>query len=383
MQPEAFQNSSAGRFQRHPHGYWTFVPNPLPPAIDWSPALIAALSEADRAVGELAGLARSLPNPDLLIKPFVRREAVLSSRIEGTRASVADLYAYEAVQLTRFELPDDVREVENYVRALNYGLARLDDFPFSLRFIRELHARLMQGVRGEQWTPGEFRRSQNWIGTPGSPLASADYVPPPVEAMHEALHDLEQFIHAESKLPPLVRIALLHYQFEAIHPFLDGNGRVGRLLINLLFYTWDLLPHPLLYISAYFNEHRDAYYGELLAVSRQGAWEAWLLFFLEGVRTGSLDSIGRIRRLQALQETYRAQFQTARASARLLQAVDALFEQPVFTVQQLAERLGVNYPTALRYINQLLEKDIVREITGRARDRVFSATAIVEVVSES
>ena len=383
MQPEAIQHSSAGRFQRHPPGYWTFVPNPLPPAIDWSPALIAALSEADRAVGELAGLARSLPNPDLLIKPFVRREAVLSSRIEGTRASVADLYAYEAVQLTLFELPNDVREVENYVRALNYGLARLDDFPFSLRFIRELHARLMQGVRGEQWTPGEFRRSQNWIGTPGSTLASAVYVPPPVEAMHEVLRDLEQFIHAESKLPPLVRIALLHYQFEAIHPFLDGNGRVGRLLINLLLNTWDLLPHPLLYISAYFYEHRDAYYGGLLAVSRQGAWVAWLLFFLEGVRTQSLDSIGRIRRLQALQETYRAQFQTARASARLLQAVDALFEQPLFTVQQLADRLGVNYPTALRYINQLLEKDIVREITGRARDRVFSATAIVEAVSES
>jgi Fic family protein len=382
MQPEAFQNSSAGRLVRQPTGYWAFVPNPLPPAIDWSPALVGALSDADRAVGELAGLGRSLPNPDLLIKPFVRREAVLSSRIEGTRASVSDLYTYEAVQLALFELPDDVREVKNYVRALNYGLARLEAFPLSLRFIRELHRELMQGVRGEQRTPGEFRRSQNWIGGPRSTLSDAEFVPPPPAEMREALHDLEQFIHAESDLPPLVRIALIHYQFEAIHPFLDGNGRVGRLLINLLLYAWDLLPHPLLYISAYFSAQRAAYYDGLMAVSRQGAWEAWLLFFLEGVRAQSLDSVNLILRLQALQERYRALFQKERASARLLQVVDALFEQPVFTVPQLAERLDITYPTALRYVNRLADKEVVREVTGRARDRVFSAAAIVEAVSE-
>ncbi len=382
MQLEAHQNSSAGRLVRHANGYWAFVPHPLPPYIDWSPALVSALSEADRALGRLAGLGQSLPNPQLLSKPFMRREAVLSSRIEGTRATVADLYTYEAVQLTLFDLPDDVREVGNYVRALNYGLARLDNFPFSLRFIRELHRELMQGVRGEQWTPGEFRSSQNWIGGPRSTLANADYAPPPPAEMGEALRELEQFMHVEADLPPLARIALIHYQFEAIHPFLDGNGRVGRLLINLLLYAWELLPQPLLYISAYFNAQRSAYNEGLMAVSRQGAWEAWLLFFLEGVRAQSLDSVRRILRLQALQESYRAQFQTSRASARLLQAVDALFEQPVFTVHQLADRLGVNYPTALRYINQLLEKGILREVTGRARDRVFSATAIVEVVSE-
>lgn len=383
MKPEAYGSSSVGRLLRQSTGYWAFVPHPLPPEIIWSPALIAALSAADRAIGELAGLSRTLPDPNLLIKPFVRREAVLSSRIEGTHASVEDLYAYEAVQLSLIELPDDVQEVDNYVRALNYGLERLAEFPISLRFIRELHARLMEGVRGQEWTPGEFRRSQNWIGSPGSTLQNAAYVPPPVAEMHAALHALERFIHAESDLPPLVRIALIHYQFEAIHPFLDGNGRVGRLLISLLLYTWALLPHPLLYLSAYFNTHRADYYDGLMDVSRQGAWEAWLLFFLEGVRVQSEDSIRRIQDLQSLQESYRVIFQKSRGSARLLIVVDSLFEQPVFTVGQLAERLDVNYQTALRYVNQLLDKEIVREITGRARDRVFSATAIVAAVSET
>ena len=382
MEVEAYKSNAAGQLQRQIDGYWAFIPNPLPPSVDWSSRLITALSDADRAIGELAGLSRTLPNPDLLIKPFVRREAVLSSRIEGTQASVEDLYTYEAIQLSLIELPDDVHEVENYVQALNYGLSRLDEFPFSLRFIRELHAVLMQDVRGQQWRPGEFRRSQNWIGRPGSTLANAEYVPPPVDEMQIALQNLEQFIHADSDLPPLARIGLVHYQFEAIHPFLDGNGRVGRLLINLLLYAWDLLPYPLLYISDYLNKHRSAYYDGLLAVSQQGAWEEWLLFFFEGVRLQSQDSISRIRDLQSLRAGYQTSVQASRASVRLLQVIDGLFEQPLFTVHQLADRLGVNYQTALRYVNQLHEMGIVSEVTGRERDRVFAAVDIVNAVSE-
>jgi Fic family protein len=378
-----FQSNAAGRLVYQPAGYWAFVPNSLPPPFNWSATLVMSLSAAERAVGELAGLAGTLPNPHLLIKPFVRREAVMSSRIEGTRATISDLYAYEAGQLTLFDLPDDVREVENYVRALNYGLARQAELPISLRLIRELHAQLMLGVRGEQWTPGEFRRSQNWIGPPGSILATARFVPPPVGAMHESLNDLERFIHAGPTLPALVRIALIHFQFEAIHPFLDGNGRVGRLLVSLLLHAWQLLLHPLLNISAYLNEHREAYYNNLMAVSQRGAWEDWLLFFLEAVHSQAVDGVDRIRRLQQLHEEYRSQFRTVRSSTRLLQAVDALFEQPVFTIQQLAQRLDVNYPAALRYVNHLQEVGIVREVTGRTRDRVFSAWAVVQSLAES
>ena len=238
MNLDRFQNSPTGRaikvWQAQPP-YWAFVPNPLPPQFEFDHALVSVLSEADRALGELAGLGRTLPNPNLLIRPFIRREAVLSSRIEGTQADVADLYAYEARQLA---LPlaqsaasdTDVREVFNYVRALEYGLERINTLPISLRLIRELHARLMEGVRGDIWTPGEFSRSQNWIGPVGSTLETAPYVPPPADDMLAALGDLENFIHTLSDLPPLVRLGLIHYQFEAIHLFLDGNGRVGRLL---------------------------------------------------------------------------------------------------------------------------------------------------------
>ncbi len=381
MQPNEFTSTAAGKVERQPTGYWAFVPNRLPPVIEWTVELVAALSAADQAVGELAGLGRSLANSALLIQPFVRREAVQSSQIEGTRATLSDLYAYEAGQLSLFELPDDVREVENYVLAMKYGLQRLDTVPISLRFIRELHERLLRGVRGEQWTPGEFRRSQNWIGSAGSTLKTARYIPPPVEMMKTALYDLEAFVYADSLLPPLIRVALIHYQFEAIHPFLDGNGRIGRLLVNFLLATWGVLPHPLLPISAYFNQHRQAYYDHLLAVSQTGAWTAWLIYFLEGVRSQAVDSMIRIRQLQALNSDCRQRFQSARAAGRLLQVVDWLFEQPLFTVQQVADRLGVNYPTAQRYVKQLQAEGMVREVTGQARNRVFAADAIMQAIA--
>lgn len=377
-----FRNSPAGHVVRARGGYWAFMPNPLPPPLTWAPELVATLSEADRALGELAGLGRSLPNPHLLIRPFVRREAVLSSRIEGTQASLSDLYAYEAVQLALFEGPPDVREVYNYVRALEYGLERLQDLPLSLRLIREIHARLMEGARGEHQTPGEFRRSQNWIGPPGCTLNDAPFVPPPVPEMHEALDAFEKFLHTPSSLPPLVRLGLIHYQFEAIHPFLDGNGRIGRLLITLLLCAWDLLPEPLLYLSAYFEAHRQRYYDLLLAVSQQGAWEEWLTFFLRGVAVQARDAVIRARRLQDLRERYREQFQTARAAARLLQVVDLLFAQPVLTIGRVAEALGVSFPAARQYVSQLEQVGLLHEITGQARNRVYQADEVLRTIEE-
>jgi Fic family protein len=321
------------------------------------------------------------------MQPFIRREAVLSSRIEGTRASLSDLYAYEAaggaVRPALFDLPDDVAEVRNYVRALQVGLQRLQALPISSRLFRELHACLLEGVRGEEWTPGEFRRSQNWIGPPGSTLQTAVMVPSPVEAMQRTLGQLEQYIHAGEDLPPLVRLALIHYQFEVIHPFLDGNGRVGRLLISLLLCAWELLPQPLLYLSAYFEAHRQAYYDHLLAVSTRGAWTTWLIYFLQGVASQAADGIARIRRLQALHDAYRAQFQTRQAAARLLQVVDRLFEQPIFTIPQLADALDVPYPSAQRYVQQLEASGSVREITGQARNRVYRADDILSAIDSA
>lgn len=384
MDVRNFQQSPSGQLARAQAGYWAFVPHPLPPQFTWTAGLVAALSEADRAMGELAGVGRMLPNPHLLIRPFVRREAVLSSRIEGTQASLPELYAYEAAQLALFEVPRsaDVREVLNYVRALEYGLERLTTLPLSLRLIRELHARLMEGVRGEHSTPGEFRRSQNWIGPPGCTLNDATYVPPPLVQMREALDALERYLYAAASLPPLVNLALIHYQFEAIHPFLDGNGRIGRLLITLLLCQWQLLPQPLLYLSAYFEKHREAYYDGLLQVSREGCWGDWIAFFLRGVETQARDAVVRLQRIQDLQHRYRQQYQSARSSALLLRLIDYLFATPMVTVRQVEEHLGVTFRSAQKHVRTLAEAGILHEVTGRARDRVYAADEIVRTIEE-
>jgi Fic family protein len=382
MNPEDFRETSAGRVLRTPAGYWAFVPHPLPPALHWSDALITALAEAERALGELAGLGYSLPNPHLLIRPFIRREAVFSSRIEGTRASLSDLLTYESVQLSLFELPDDVREVHNYVRALEYGLERLAELPLSLRLMREIHAILLEGVRGQEQTPGEFRRSQNWIGPPGAALQEATFVPPPLAEMGEALDALEKFLHDPPQLPPLIRLGLFHYQFEAIHPFLDGNGRIGRLLNTLLLCAWGLLPTPLLYLSPFFEARRQQYYDLLLQVSQRGDWEAWLTFFLRGVVTQGRDAVQRIRSLERLHARYREQLQSASTAARLLQVVDLLFERPVLQTRQVETALGINFSTAQRYLDRLLQEGILNEITGRARNRLYRADEILKILDQ-
>ncbi len=390
MNPDLFRNSSSGRLVRvgqGPYAYWAFVPNPLPPELLLDRPLLQTLSEADRALGELAGLGRTIPNPHLLIRPFIRKEAVLSSRIEGTQADVADLYAYEAGQLA---LPgmeprppeSDVREVLNYVHALEYGLERLHTLPVSLRLFRELHARLMQGVRGEKMTPGEFRRSQNWIGRPGCTLDEAEYVPPPPDQLLDVLSDLEAYINREHDYPPLIRLALIHYQFEAIHPFLDGNGRIGRLLISLLLSHWELLPLPLLYLSAYFHRHRQTYYELLMAVSQRGAWGDWVGFFLSGIAEQARDASDKARKLQDLQIAWRNRLSQARRSVLLLRLVDQLFISPIITITQAQRILDVTYPSAQRNVEKLVQAGILEQVGESSYNKTFLAREILAVLED-
>ena len=383
MDPNDFSSTAPGRLLRTPKGYWAFIPDPLPPTIHWSTSLISSLGEAERNLGRLASLADTLPSPHIQVRPFIRREAVLSSQIEGTRASLADLYHFESSQASFFEDTLDVREVHNYVRALDYGLERLKNLPVSLRLIRELHAILMEGVRGETLTPGEFRRSQNWIGPPGSTIDSATIVPPPIDEMYPALDRLEKFIHTPSDIPQLVRLGLVHYQFEAIHPFLDGNGRLGRLLAVLLLIEWGMISQPLLYLSAFFEAHRLDYYDRLLAVSRGGEWENWLLFFLKGVSSQSVDAILRIERLGKLRDAYRERLRRERAAERLLQTLNVLFERPILNIRQLEAALNVPYRTAQRYVERLEALGILREVTGQARNRLYRADEIIHMLESA
>jgi Fic family protein len=391
MNPERFQKSPSGRLLKvgeDKAAYWAFVPHRLPPAQSIEKELVRILSDADRALGELAGLGRAIPNPHLLIGPFVRREAVLSSRIEGTQADITDLYAYEAKQLPLPGLKpspaeSDVHEVLNYVRAMEYGLKRLDTLPVSLRLIRELHERLMEGVRGEQATPGEFRRSQNWIGRPGCVLNDADFVPPPVNEMQEALDAFEKYLHSKNDDPPLVRLAFIHYQFEAIHPFLDGNGRIGRLLISLLLVNWNLLPLPLLYLSAFFEKYRNEYYELLMKVSENGAWHEWVIFFLRGVKEQAQDAIVRAKRLQDLQMGWKEKLSQARASALVLRLADSLFVSPLITIPEAQRISGVKqYHTARKSIEKLVSVGILKQLGESSYGKTFIAEEIFRTIGE-
>jgi Fic family protein len=382
MDPKDFQSEQAGKVILTKTGYWTFLPAPLPPNINWSLPVVTALSEAERELAKLTTLAGSFRFPKLLIQPFVRQEAVLSSRIEGTRATLMDLYAYETEQLSFIEAADDVREVHNYVRALDYGLDRLKALPVSLRLIREIHARLLENVRGGKLAPGEFRRTQNWIGAAGATLQAATFVPPPVEEMLAALDQVEKFIHAGSDIPPLVRVAMIHYQFEAIHPFLDGNGRVGRLLIILLLCEWGILPQPLLNLSVYFERYRQEYYDHLLAVSHRGAWEEWIRFFLRGVSSQARDSVGRLTQLEALRITYQTIADRERNPKRMEQVLDFLFMRPVLSIRQLENELGTTFPVAKRYVEKLAQAGILKELTGFARNRIFRAEEIYKALAQ-
>jgi Fic family protein len=317
-----------------------------------------------------------LPNPHLLIAPYLRREAVLSSRIEGTQASLADLLAEEVGQAPQ-AAPDDVHEVRNYVTALEYGVKRLDTLPLSLRLVRELHEKLMRGVRGEKATPGEFRRRQNWIGPKDCSEAAASYVPPPVPDMKQALSDWEKFLHLRDALPELVQCALMHEQFEAIHPFLDGNGRVGRLLITLFLIERGRLSQPLLYLSEYIERHKQDYYDALQRVRTHGAWSAWLRYFLEGVRWSAARAARQARELTALREKLRRKVAQA---PKALALIDELFVNPYINVARAKGILGVTDPTARTAIAVLEKAGIVREATGRTWGKMYLAQGVLKAI---
>ncbi|MDR3536024.1 MAG: Fic family protein [Acetobacteraceae bacterium] len=372
----------AGVYRRQPQGYRAFIPAPLPPSppIRFDGPLQAQLSRADLALGRLAGSIDTLPNPDLFVFMYVRKEAVLSSQIEGTQSSLQDVLSAEAQVLDPLQ-PRDVDEVLNYVAAMNLGLDRLATLPVSVRLFWEIHARLLHGVRGSRLTPGELRTSQNWIGPGGCTPNEASFVPPPPHEVPNALGALEQFLHADDSLPLLVKIGLAHAQFETIHPFLDGNGRVGRLLITLLLCEKQVLQKPVLYLSHYFKRHRQLYYDHLQAIRDTGDFEAWLDFFLTGVTEVSLEAATTARRILLLREQHRSLIaeRLGYAAGNGHRTLEHLFEHPIVSVNQIRDLTGTTYPAANQLVERLAEAGILTEVTGRTRNRRFRYDAYIQL----
>lgn len=375
----------AGRYIAQPTGYRAFSPAPLPPQppVRLEGELQGLLSKADRALGRLDGSIQTLPNPDLFVFMYVRKEAVLSSQIEGTQSSLQDLLAAEAHILSP-GLPRDVDEVVNYVNAMNYGLARLAELPVSVRLIREIHQRLLQGVRGARLTPGELRRTQNWIGPGGCGLNEATFVPPPPHEVPEALGALETFLHAESDIPALVQIGLAHAQFETIHPFLDGNGRVGRLLISFLLCQREILVKPVLYLSHYFKRHRAEYYERLQAIRDTGDWEGWLAFFLRGVASVSLEATDTARCILALREDHRARVTQGlgRAAGNGHKVLEHLYQRPIVAVADVEALTATSYTAANNLVSRMVELGVLVEATGYRRNRLFRYQAYIDLFGE-
>ena len=381
MNPTDFKADSPGKLVPIPEGAHAFVPGALPTDLPMDTEAVHLLADASQALGLLQGLVQSLPSPQILVRPFVRREAELSSRIEGTYANQEELVLFELDRETAADKPD-VREVWNYVAAFEYGLKRLQEIPVCLRLIRELHGKLMKGVRGHDHQPGEFRTCQNYIGRRGEPIGKARYVPPPPAELTACLDAFEKGLHAETKLPFLVRLALIHYQFEAIHPFEDGNGRIGRLLLPLLFVEKGTLSHPLIQLSAYFEQHRREYYDHLLQISQTGEWQPWIQFFLRAVRQESNEAVLHTRAILDLRNQYREKMEQAGASAQALKIVDDLFITPAVTVTGVAKRLRASYPTAELLVRKLVRAGILSSDKTRRRNRVFQASEILNLVQK-
>jgi Fic family protein len=375
----------AGRLIRQGSGYSAFIPAPLPPLppIAVIGALQALLSKADRELGRLDGSIQTLPNPDLFVLMYVRKEAVLSSQIEGTQSSLQDLLAAEAKVLAK-EGSRDVGEVVNYVKAMNHGLSRLEKLPVSVRLFREIHEKLLTGGRGSTLTPGELRRSQNWIGPAGCTLAEAAFVPPPPEEVPQALGDLEKFLHQDDEMPLLIKIGLAHVQFETIHPFLDGNGRIGRLLITFLLCERGVLQKPVLYLSYYFKRHRQAYYDHLQAVRDAGDWEGWLAFFLRGIAEVSAQATETARRILELRERHRTLIteHLGRAAGNGHRVLEHLYKHPIISVKEVRSVTGTSNPAANLLVQKLTKYGILNEITGQKRNRRFRYEAYIRLFEE-
>ncbi len=385
MDMNNFKSARAGKIIRTDRDYSAFSPEPLPPEIKYSAELINLLAEANRYLGNLNGVGALLPNPNLLIVPYVRREAVLSSKIEGTQTSLSDLFYFEAARKEEQKAEakkTDVLEVINYVKAMDYGLKRLKELPICLRLMREIHGILMKNVRGQHLTPGEFRRSQNWIGPAGCTLNDADFVPPPVHEMHETLGELEKFLHNRDNIPGLIQCAMIHYQFEVIHPFLDGNGRIGRLLITLFLCERELLVYPMLYLSAFFEKYRREYYDRLLSVSQRGEWEKWINFFLRAVVVQSKDAVINSKDILDLLENYRGRIHKKRTSVYVTRLLDELFKNPYISIPRAAIKLKTSFHTARAAIEKLKKANILVEITDKQRGKVYCAKELLSLLEK-
>lgn len=361
----------AGRYIQQATGYKAFIPAPLPPEpdIEFDGELRTLLSQADRDIARLDAIAALLPNPDLFVAMYVRHEAVLSSQIEGTQSTLEDVLAFEAHAAAQHDSPKDVEEVVNYVRAMNHGLTRLAELPLSLRLLREIHGELMRNVRGGEKSPGEFRTSQNWIGPSGSTLPTASFVPPPPHELMNALGALENFLHEDkTTVPLLIRCGLAHAQFETIHPFLDGNGRVGRLLITLMLCEEGALSRPLLYLSVFLKAHRAEYYDRLTAIRQNGHWEPWLKFFLRGVSQTARAATRTAHDIVALRESHRT---ALLKNPKALKLLDSLFQQPMVSPNHIAAIVGCTHPTAVKLARDLEARGWLREVTGYERNRLY------------
>lgn len=374
----------AGHFMKG-NGFNTFVPAKLPPnpPIQYDAEMQSLLSLADRKLGRLDGITQILPNPELFVAMYVRKEAVLSSQIEGTQASFADVLSAEYNQLED-QRRDDIGEVSNYVRAMNWGLNELKNFPLSLRLIRNIHKELLQNTRGSHRNPGEFRKSQNWIGPAGCTLSNATFVPPSVPDMMQALGDLELFLYEDDGLPALIKIALIHAQFETIHPFLDGNGRMGRLLITFWLCHQEILTKPLLYLSYYFKQNRTEYYDRLMDVRKKGDWEAWIKFFLRGVAEVADESTSSAKAILKLKEDCSTQLYAKDGNnSNYQRLLDVLFEKPFVQRNDVINILGVSNPTAGSIIDVFCELGILIDLTPKkSRNKLYAFAKYIEILNK-
>lgn len=380
MDRSRFTSTAFGRVQKTPgrFGYDAYLPIPLPRSLPLAEATVSLLSDADRALGRLAGAGRLLPNPQVLVNAYVTREAVASSRIEGTQATISDVFQAATEGKDR----GDVREVTNYVRATTTGLDRLETLPLSVRLIEEIHGVLLDGVRGAERSPGEVRRSQNWIGSPDNRPETALFVPPPVDEMKAGLSDWERFLHEDLAMPPLIRCALMHYQFETLHPFLDGNGRLGRLLIIFFLLDGGYLPEPLLYVSSYFEAHKDEYYDRLQGIRERGEVQEWLQFFLAAISQQANDAVLRAEALTDLREGYRLRLHGNRSRAH--EVIDLLLVNPFVSTAGVARRLEVTNAGAtklLRLLESLGVVESIARIPGRSNRWV--ANEVYEAITTS
>ena len=373
----------SGRYEPQPQGYRAFIPAPLPPhpPLNLTVELTGLLAEANQALGRLDGATQILPDQDLFVWMYMRKEAVFSSQIEGTQSSLNDLLAAEA-NVLRPRRPDDVGEVINYVDAMDHGVSRLETLPVSMRLVREVHERLLEGRRGAERQPGLIRTSQNWIGGP-SP-SEATFVPPPHQVVPEALSNLERFIHSDDDLSLLLRIGLVHAQFETIHPFLDGNGRVGRLLITLLLCERGALQRPVLYLSHYLKQYRAEYYDTLQAVREKGAWEDWIMFFLRAVAVVATEAIATAREIVGLRERHRRLLEShlGRGAGTGLRLLETLYRRPFFTVPEAQQTLGMTYTAANNLVTRFEGLGVLEEVTGQKRNRVFRYAEYTDLFAE-